>query len=149
MARLQIAGVDLKPASDGAYLNEEDLPKIRGMFWHNNIVGFAPVLPVVVNVGGKNVPAGKYTINDLGSARTVAIRQADAKASAVVIASNVEQLGPGGPTRMVFHRYGDRYFLSQVWVAGSYRCTFAPSRIERELSARRNDPGKPVLVALR
>ena len=39
---LQIAGVDLKPPSDGAYLNEADLPRIRGMFWHNNIVGFAP-----------------------------------------------------------------------------------------------------------
>ena len=52
---LQIAGVDLKPPSDGAYLNEADLPKIHGMFWHNNIVGFAPVLPVAVNIGGKNV----------------------------------------------------------------------------------------------
>jgi len=49
---LQIAGVDLKPPSDGAYLNESDLPKIRGMFWHNNIVGFAPVLPVGVTLGG-------------------------------------------------------------------------------------------------
>jgi putative ABC transport system permease protein len=52
---LQIAGVDLKPPSDGAYLDEGDLPKIHGMFWHNNIVGFAPVLPVAVNAGGKNV----------------------------------------------------------------------------------------------
>ncbi len=51
---LQIAGADLKPASDGAYLNEADLPKIQGMFWHNNIVGFAPVLPVKVNLGGAN-----------------------------------------------------------------------------------------------
>jgi putative ABC transport system permease protein len=49
---LQIAGVDLKPPSDGAYLNEADLPKIHGMFWHNNIVGFTPALPVVVDVGG-------------------------------------------------------------------------------------------------
>jgi putative ABC transport system permease protein len=52
---LQIAGADLKPPSDGAYLEESDLPKIHGMFWHNNIVGFAPVLPVAANVGGKNV----------------------------------------------------------------------------------------------
>ncbi len=52
---LQIAGVDLKPASDGAYLSEAELPAIRGMFWHNNIVGFAPVLPVAVNIGAKNV----------------------------------------------------------------------------------------------
>jgi putative ABC transport system permease protein len=63
---LQIAGVDLKPPSDGAYLNEDDLPKIHGMFWHNNIVGFAPVLPVTVNVGGKNVALlGTYFSNRL------------------------------------------------------------------------------------
>ncbi len=52
---LQIGGVDLKPPSDGAYLNEADLPKIKGMFWRNNIVGFAPMLPVNVNVGSKQI----------------------------------------------------------------------------------------------
>jgi putative ABC transport system permease protein len=53
---LQIGGVDLKPPSDGAYLDEADLPKIRGTFWHHNIVGFAPMLPVNVNLGNaKNV----------------------------------------------------------------------------------------------
>jgi len=52
---LQIDGVDLKPPSDGAYLNEADLPKIRGTFWHHNIVGFSPMLPVNVTVGGKNL----------------------------------------------------------------------------------------------
>ena len=49
---VQIGGVDLKPPSDGAYLNEADLPKIKGMFWRNNIVGFSPMLPVNVRVGG-------------------------------------------------------------------------------------------------
>src|SRR5579863_921512 len=48
---VQIGGVDLKPPSDGAYLNDGDLPKIRGTFWHHNIVGFAPMLPVSVHVG--------------------------------------------------------------------------------------------------
>jgi len=48
---VQIGGVDLKPPSDGAYLSEADLPKIKGMFWRNNIVGFAPMLPVSVRVG--------------------------------------------------------------------------------------------------
>ncbi len=48
---VEIGGVNLKPPSDGAYLNEADLPKIKGMFWGNNIVGFAPMLPVGVTVG--------------------------------------------------------------------------------------------------
>ena len=47
---LQIGGVDLKPPSDGAYLNEADLPKIRGTFWRNNIIGFSPMLPVNVTL---------------------------------------------------------------------------------------------------
>jgi putative ABC transport system permease protein len=51
---VQIGGVDLKPPSDGAYLNEADLPKIKGTFWRNNIVGFAPMLPVNVSVGGSS-----------------------------------------------------------------------------------------------
>jgi putative ABC transport system permease protein len=50
-----IAGVNLKPPSDGAYLNEADLPRIKGTFWRNNIVGFAPMLPVDVNLAGQKL----------------------------------------------------------------------------------------------
>jgi putative ABC transport system permease protein len=48
---VEVGGVNLKPPSDGAFLNESDLPKIRGTFWHNNIVGFSPMLPVTVKIG--------------------------------------------------------------------------------------------------
>ncbi len=47
---LEIGGVSLKPPSDGAFLSEVDLPKIKGTFWHNNITGFAPMLPVTVAI---------------------------------------------------------------------------------------------------
>jgi putative ABC transport system permease protein len=52
---VEIGGVNLKPPTDGAFLSEADLPKIKGTFWHNNITGFAPMLPVnvVVEEGGK------------------------------------------------------------------------------------------------
>src|SRR6266403_4725002 len=49
---VEIGGVNLKPPSDGTFLNEADLPKIRGTFWHNNIVGFSPMLLVSVKLGG-------------------------------------------------------------------------------------------------
>lgn len=51
---VEIGGVNLKPPSDDAYLNESDLAKIKGMFWGNNIVGFAPMLPVRVSLGDEN-----------------------------------------------------------------------------------------------
>ena len=47
---VEMGGVNLKPPSDGAFLNEADLPKIKGTFWHNNITGFAPMLPVNVTI---------------------------------------------------------------------------------------------------
>ena len=47
---VEIGGVNLKPPSDGEFLNEADLPKIKGTFWHNNITGFAPMLPVNVTL---------------------------------------------------------------------------------------------------
>jgi putative ABC transport system permease protein len=43
---VEIGGVNLKPPTDGAFLSEADLPKIKGIFWHNNITAFAPELPV-------------------------------------------------------------------------------------------------------
>jgi len=47
---VEIGGVNLKPPTDGAYLSEADLPKIKGTFWQNNIMGFAPMLPVNVAI---------------------------------------------------------------------------------------------------
>jgi putative ABC transport system permease protein len=48
---VNIGGVDLKPPSDGAFLNEADVLRIKGTFWKNNIVGFAPMLPVRASLG--------------------------------------------------------------------------------------------------
>ncbi len=51
---LEIGGVDYRPVNAGAYLPEADLPKIKTVFWHNNIIGFAPVLEVPVHAWTKS-----------------------------------------------------------------------------------------------
>jgi len=51
---VEIGGVNLKPPSDGNFLSEADLPKIRGTFWRHNIVGFSPMLPVNISVEGRS-----------------------------------------------------------------------------------------------
>src|SRR6266404_1033227 len=53
---VQIGSVNLRPGS-GAYLNEADLPKIKGMFWRNNITAFAPELPVDVTISDSRAMA--------------------------------------------------------------------------------------------
>jgi putative ABC transport system permease protein len=41
---LEIGGVDYRPVEEGAYLEENDLGKLRMIFWRLNIVGFSPFL---------------------------------------------------------------------------------------------------------
>src|SRR4030081_3171562 len=48
---VEVGGVNLKPPSDGAHLNEADLPKIKGVFWRNSVGGVSPMLPVSVALG--------------------------------------------------------------------------------------------------
>lgn len=41
---LEIGGVDYNPLKGKVYLEEKDLPKVKDIFWRNNIVNFAPFL---------------------------------------------------------------------------------------------------------
>jgi putative ABC transport system permease protein len=59
---LEIGGVDYRPVNAGAYLPEADLPKIKTVFWHNNIVAFAPVLQSPVQAAKWN-PANRELEN--------------------------------------------------------------------------------------
>ena len=43
---LEIGGVDYRPANSAVLLPESDLPKIKTVFWHNNIIAFAPRIEV-------------------------------------------------------------------------------------------------------
>ena len=47
---VKVGGVDIKPASSGAYLKESDLAKLKTIFWANNITGISPELALQVAV---------------------------------------------------------------------------------------------------
>ncbi|GAC1647581.1 MAG: ABC transporter permease [Acidobacteriaceae bacterium] len=50
-----VDGVPVAAASDAQYLNESDLPRIKGIFWRHNVTGFSPELVVSTKVllGGR------------------------------------------------------------------------------------------------
>jgi putative ABC transport system permease protein len=54
---LEIGGVDYRPVNAGAYLPEADLAKLKTIFWHNNIIAFAPVLDNSVSLGKESANA--------------------------------------------------------------------------------------------
>jgi putative ABC transport system permease protein len=74
---VKVGGVDVKPASGGAYLKESDLQKLKGIFWGNNITGVSPELPVQLAVarqaGDPLFPAkavGYWFDHDFGALKT-------------------------------------------------------------------------------
>lgn len=95
-------------------------------------------VPFEFVVGGNALPAGDYRITrDLGNALT--IRTADANVAAVRLTIEIQPRKDKQHARLVFHRYGNRYFLAEVWSgAGDMGRQLLKSRqeraIERELS---------------
>jgi len=53
---VNVGGVNLKPATEGAYLNEDDLSRMKHIFWSHNILGYAPMLSTSVDVAGSDQP---------------------------------------------------------------------------------------------
>ena len=47
---VEIGGVDYRPVDEGAYLPEEELGKLKTIFWRLNIIGFAPFLEIPVEL---------------------------------------------------------------------------------------------------
>jgi len=76
-------------------------------------------IPFDFTVAEKTFPAGKYVIerNKQDSNTVWIIRRADNVAKAMVLTTPV-RANETEDTRLVFHRYGDQYFLSQFWLAG-------------------------------
>ncbi len=78
-------------------------------------------IPFNFSVGEKSFAAGKYTIarNKRDSDTVWVIKRKDNVGSAVVLTQPVRANEPTEETRLVFNRYGDLYFLSEFWTAGS------------------------------
>jgi len=66
---LEIGGVDYRPVDAGAYLPEDDLAKLKTIFWRNNIIGFAPFLEVPVEAW--NNPAADLSPRRIGLRATL------------------------------------------------------------------------------
>jgi hypothetical protein len=113
--------------------------------------------PLVVNIpfefvaGKATLPAGEYRVEKLEKGSVVVlIRGARAGTSATVMTMAAQANEPQSDSKLVFNRYGNRYFLSQYWSAGSSRGRqVLKSTREKEISrtARMETQGQVTLVA--
>jgi hypothetical protein len=71
-------------------------------------------VPFGFSVGEKAMPAGECVIRTQAGPNVVAVKCGDNSAT-FALANNVDEKDRKAPARLIFHRYGDRYYLSQIW----------------------------------
>lgn len=83
----------------------------------NNLMA---VIPFEFTLDYKTMPAGEYLVQTLGTAGNgLLIQSLDGKTSAFRPSEAIERLRNQTNARLVFHRYGERYFLAEVWCGGN------------------------------
>jgi len=108
-------------------------------------------IPFDFVVGNMQLPAGEYVVS--ASAETRGLILISAKASTTSVFVNTYPTTANAPqteSKLVFNRYGDRYFLSQVWREGaSQGREITKSAREKEVaqSAALETEGQVTLVA--
>lgn len=81
------------------------------------------------------LPAGKYTIQSAGVNFNGVIRLTsdDDKATVFLLTHSAQSIQSRDETVVIFHRYGDQYFLFQVWAVGDTIGSEIPkSSLERQ-----------------
>ena len=75
-------------------------------------------IPFAFAVEDHSLPAGEYLIFTVTPERSIRIASIDGKHSVIVNDLPNYANEPSDNSRLVFHRYGNEYFLAQVWTAG-------------------------------
>jgi hypothetical protein len=105
-------------------------------------------IPFSFVIDSETLPAGEYSVRQI-SPGTMIIKGVDHSAAAVTIVSPTSTQGGSQETsRLVFNRYGERYFLAQIWTDGVKGGQLPVSRHERELIASRAKVNQAVVAAL-
>ena len=77
-------------------------------------------VPFSFIVGRFTLPAGEYSLKTMSNGQVLAMSNLDAKTTQLVLSNACESLTASN-TKLIFHRYGDRYFLRQIRTEGSNR----------------------------
>jgi hypothetical protein len=75
-------------------------------------------IPFAFSVEDRSLPEGEYLVLTVTPERSIRIVSADGKHTAIVNTLPNYAKSPSESSRLVFHRYGNQYFLAQVWTAG-------------------------------
>jgi len=118
-------------------------------------------VPFDFMIGKQAFTAGEYSIRQGGAvpgtgADVLVLRPADDRSSYVFLANSAARVTKPQPqTKLIFHRYGNRYFLREIWVQGELSGNrLPPTAAEREagmssMTSRNGAPDEVIVLATR
>jgi len=91
-------------------------------------------IPFDFVIADKTLPAGKYSVRSATQGGDVLkIGSRDGKSSAMRFSDSIPEKRENPTARLVFHRYGQKYFLAQVWSGDDYGRELRQCKTERVL----------------
>jgi hypothetical protein len=104
-------------------------------------------IPFDFMMGTQTMAAGQYTVEHGISKPLLTLKSGDGKIR-TVLTDSIESLDAQTVGKLVFHRYGSEYFLSEAWTPGSKSGShLRTTSHERELAARVGVPTDTAVVA--
>jgi hypothetical protein len=92
-------------------------------------------IPFDFSVGDNKLQAGQYTFNRVSAdGKIMLVSSVDVNTSVFQPTFGIQVLTAKNESKLVFHKYGDLYFLEQIWTGGQQAGTLVPeSRSERTI----------------
>lgn len=105
-------------------------------------------IPFAFEMAGVTLPPGEYRVTFSPERTWIMVRDLDTNDSALAVAFSVYPKDMSADNvKLIFNRYNDRYFLSQVWHPNVVR-ELPKSKQERELVTSRLVAQNPVRVVI-
>lgn len=98
---------------------------------------FTVTIPFNFSVGGKALAPGQYHVgrSTQTSAEGLMLRGTDGRAGAFVLTRRIKTGEVQQQSKLIFRRYGNQYFLAEVWISGASNGRGLPlSRSERQVA---------------
>jgi hypothetical protein len=94
-------------------------------------------IPFDFSVGDKQLPASEYILSrpsGFGDSKTLLVSSVDSGTRIFQSTLAAQVLTPKNESSLVFHKYGDQYFLETIWSGGEQQGAQVPeSRSERTI----------------
>jgi hypothetical protein len=83
--------------------------------------GMVAQVPFPFHVGDSLFSAGRYTVDTRAIPGTLQLKSVDSRVVMTIVCHGVQSLTAPAKGTLIFTKYGDQYFLFQVWAADSNR----------------------------